>query len=226
MSAACLSVFQPSVSVTAAWNWSTKRNSQIKQSLIAPGAQPACQSQSDSKRGEIWKPTGDSYGAVLFFASLFWKSAEILFNPMGLKTYGMLLRASSVHSTNTWVLENNQPFLWHGDDGMQRQQRNLGNFPHISRNVLPIGLRQTTKGSVQILILPGFNHAVWCGLIWGNQPFIINQLSETCGLVVERALTHLNVKRKPEFQIDWIRLIFWYELPNECEIEQAAWRII
>lgn len=136
-SAACPPVFQPSVSVTTAWNWSTKRNSQIKQSLIAPGAQPACQSRSDSKRGEFWTLQGI---LTVPFSSLlprFWKSAEFLFSPKGPKTYGMLFHASSARSMNTWVLENNQPFLWHEDDAMQRQWRNLlGNFANISRNVL------------------------------------------------------------------------------------------
>lgn len=68
-----------------------------------------------------------------------------------------------VHSMNTWVLENNQAFLWQKDDARQRRQRNLPrNLPNISRNVL--GRDQRTEadhqGSVQILILSGFNRAV------------------------------------------------------------------
>lgn len=89
------------------------------------------------EKRRVLEPTGDSYGLILVFTSLFWKSAEFLFSPKGLKTYGMLFHASSVHSMDTWVLENNQPFLWHGDDGTQTQSRNLlGNFANISRNVL------------------------------------------------------------------------------------------
>lgn len=73
------------------------------------------------EKRRVLEPTGDSYGAILFFTSLFWKSAEFFFSPKGLKTYGMLFHASSVRSMNTWVLENNQPFLWHEDDATQTQ---------------------------------------------------------------------------------------------------------
>lgn len=153
-SAACLPVFQPSVSVTTAWNWSTKRNSQIKQSLIAPGAQPACQSQSDSKRGEFWNLQGI---LILQFSSLLpcfgkaqnFSSAQRDWRHMGC-CFMHPLCAAWTHGC--WTIIN--PFF--GMKTMLRRDSSeiFSRILLISPGMywdVPIGLRQTTKGSVQIL---------------------------------------------------------------------------
>lgn len=64
----------------------------------------------------------------------------------------------------------------HGVFGMeamaQRRSRCLsGIFLDVSRNTLRCakGLRRTTKGSVLMTILSGFNHTVWREIAWRNQ---------------------------------------------------------
>lgn len=162
-SASCLPVFQPSFSVTIAWNWWTKRNSQIKQSLIAPGAQPACQSQSDSKRGEIWNLQG--IPMAQFSSSLPYFGKERKFSSAQREWRHM--GCCFVHPRCTawthgwWKIIN--PFfgmktMVHRDSG-----EIFSGIFLISPGMYwdgPKGPRQTTKGSVQILILSGFNHAV------------------------------------------------------------------
>lgn len=136
-------------------------NSQIKQSPIVPGAQAACRSQSDSKRGEIRSLQGllvvQSSSLV---RSLGYGKGKLLkfSSTKGMKTYGMLCCASLVHRRNTWVLEDSQTLLWHGDDDTAETLQNsvlLSNFPDVSRNILGCAKR-TTKGFVPIPIRSGF----------------------------------------------------------------------
>lgn len=83
----------------------------LKRSPILPGAEPACRSQSGSKREEICSLQGILMVQDLFFSSLFgvWECWNREWRHAGCC---VVHPVHVLHSRNTWR-------LWHGDDGTE-----------------------------------------------------------------------------------------------------------
>lgn len=176
---------QPSAGMSVAWNCSAN-GKQPDQTI------PDCSWSTDGlseperlqKRRNL-KPPENSRGPILFFGLREGNRTKILSSTKAMTTYGMLCCASLVHSRNTWVLENNQTRLWHGDDDTAETLQNSAIFlmsPGIHWDV--------PKGPPKILCRSGFSPTVWSEIIWLNQS--IPRDTQPC--CWKSALKHLNMK--------------------------------
>lgn len=140
---------------TARWNnpWLLLEHSQLVRARVT-----LKEERSVTYRGFLWR------NSLLYF--------PILFSPKEPKTYWMMFCASSVHSMNTWVLENN-----------------ICTVVQLYNVLYRYWTFQDSTVLSDVKLSDEINHLLSS----------INDQKHAC-LVVERALKHLNVKRKPRFQ--------------------------